>query len=68
MFCLESCVPNCLICRTTIYTQYIVLCEDHADVGNQNFSSILTYNQYRFAWYSFLSLLDIDYRNGFLCR
>ena len=56
------------ICRTTIYTQYTVLCEYHADVRNQIFSSILTNNQYRFVWYSFISLLDVDYKNGFLCR
>ena len=51
-----------------LYTEYIVLCEDHADAGNQNFSSILTYNQYHFAWHSFISLLDIDYKKWFLVQ
>ena len=27
----------------------------------------LNYQQWRFSWYSFLSLLDIDYASGFIC-
>lgn len=54
-------------CRTTIYTQYCVLTQNHKDAGSSNFSSLFTYNHYRLAWYSFLELMDIDYSTGFTC-
>ncbi len=28
---------------------------------------ILNYQQWRFSWYAFLNLLDIDYSSGFTC-
>ena len=29
--------------------------------------SIINYQQWRMAWYSFLELLDIDYKDGYRC-
>ena len=31
------------------------------------FERLLSYHHWRFSWYSFLELLDIDYRDGFCC-
>ncbi len=32
-----------------------------------NSSQFINYQQWRFSWYSFLNLLDLDYENGFMC-
>ena len=53
--------------RTTMFTEYTVLKKIQEDSGSHLFSSLFTYNHFRFSWYSYLSLLDIDYRNGFKC-
>ena len=55
--------------RTTIYTQYCVLSKSHEDTGAalKDFESNFTYNHFRFAWYAFLKLMDINYSEGFKC-
>lgn len=52
---------------TTIYTQYCVLVKAHEDAGNYSFGKEFTYNHFRWSWYSFLKLLDIDIPSGFMC-
>lgn len=61
-------LPICSLHRSTIYTQYTVLCKDHRDAGNDHITLMLSYNQYLLAWYSFLQLLDVNYQEGFSCR
>lgn len=39
----------------------------HEDAGNPSFSSTVGYHHFRSAWYAFLSLLDIDFSEGFQC-
>ena len=56
------------ISRTTIHTEYSVLCQDHKDAGNENIMSILSYQQYLTSWYLYLQLLEIDYDAGFVCK
>ena len=51
--------------RSIIYTEYSTLQTLH--LGNKQFSNIFSYNQYRLAWYSFLHLLDVDMKSGFMC-
>ena len=54
-------------CRTTIYTQYCVLVKAHEEAGNQHMKKTFTYNHYRFSWYAFLDLLNMDLKQGFMC-
>ena len=56
-----------LVCRCTLFTYYSVWQELMADANILNFKRLLSYHQWRFAWYSFLDLLDIDYEEGFCC-
>ena len=53
--------------RTTIYTEYNVLARAHEDAGNSTFTSTVHYNHFLSTWYAFLSLLDIDFTQGFQC-
>ena len=53
--------------RTTMYTEYCVLSKAHEDAGNKDFK-LFTYNHFRSSWYSFLNLLDIDMKKGFICE
>ena len=39
----------------------------HEDAGNSSFSNTVHYNHFRSAWYAYLSLLDIDFGQGFQC-
>ena len=48
-----------------MYTDYCVLKELHNQLGND--LSIFSYNHFRISWYTFLSLLDIEYDCGFKC-
>ena len=50
-----------------MYTEYTVLREFQHHLGNTMFSNVFSYNQFRLSWYSYLSLLDIDYTSGFKC-
>ena len=52
---------------TTIHTQYCVLVKAHEDTGNHSFEKEFTYNHFRWSWYSFLKLLDIDPSSAFMC-
>ncbi|XP_063427966.1 uncharacterized protein LOC134711349 isoform X2 [Mytilus trossulus] len=40
---------------------------EQLESGNLNFSEEFQYNRLRYAWYSFLELLDLNYNNGFSC-
>lgn len=55
-----------IVCRCTLFTYYSVWQEIMADANVANFKRSLSYHHWRFAWYSFLDLLDIDYE-GFCC-
>lgn len=50
-----------------MYTEYCVLSKAHEDAGNKDFK-LFTYNHFRSSWYSFLNLLDIDMKKGFICE
>jgi len=53
--------------RTTLFTEYTVLTKLQEDSGNSDFSSLFSYNNFRLGWYSYLSLLEINYEDGFKC-
>ena len=54
--------------RMAIYTGYKILAKAHEkDSGNPSFSSTVEYYHFRSAWYAYMSLLDIDYSEGFKC-
>lgn len=53
--------------RCTLFTYYSVWQEIMDDANILNFKRSLSYHHWRFAWYSFLDLLDIDYEEGFCC-
>ena len=40
----------------------------HNDAGNDAFSSMISYNHFRLAWYAFLKLLEIEYESEFKCH
>lgn len=58
---------NLIFHRTTIFSEYRVLVKAHEDAGNSTFSSTVHYNHFRCAWFAYLSLLDIDFIQGFQC-
>ena len=53
--------------RCTLFTYYSVWQEIMHDANVLNFERLLSYHHWRFSWYSFLDLLDIDYVEGFSC-
>ena len=57
-----------IIRRTTMFTEYTILQKMHGDVEDQLVLSVFKYNHFCYAWYSFISLLDIDYPEGFRCE
>ena len=38
-----------------------------SDADVMEFGQLMSYHHWRFAWYSFLDLLDINYEEGFCC-
>ncbi|KAL3868521.1 hypothetical protein ACJMK2_041322 [Sinanodonta woodiana] len=52
--------------KTTIFTEYTVLCKMHTDAGH-DIPGKLSYSDFKSAWYSFLDLLEIDYTSSFVC-
>ncbi len=50
-----------------MYTYYNIWEETMSDTAKTKLSEVITLNQWMASWYSFLSLLDIDYTNGFCC-
>ncbi|KAL3868428.1 hypothetical protein ACJMK2_041236 [Sinanodonta woodiana] len=52
--------------KTTIFTEYTVLCRMHIDAGH-DIQGKLSYSDFKSAWYSFLDLLEIDYTSSFVC-
>lgn len=54
--------------RGTIFTEYTILKMMHQDAGSMMLSTLLSYNHFRMAWYSYLGLLNIDNTMGFTCN
>ena len=50
-----------------MYTEYTILQKMHSDVEEQLMLNSFKYHHFRCAWYSFISLLDINYLDGFCC-
>ena len=53
--------------RCTLFTYFNFWQEIMADADVLDFKRLLSYHHWRFAWYSFLDLLDISYEEGFCC-
>ena len=53
--------------RITLHTFFNVWQERNVDAGNFAFHQLIDYNSWRFAWYAFLRLLDINYHQGWIC-
>ena len=51
-----------------MYTYYNIMCAFHEDTGDDSFKNIFPYHLLRVSWYHYLSLLDIDYPEGFTCH
>lgn len=52
---------------STMVTSYEVLLRQHKDTGNHQTRSNFSYYHFRWSWYSFLSLLDVNYESAFGC-
>lgn len=51
-----------------MHTFHETLCDIHRDYGNEKeIKMFFPYNRFRYAWYSYLNLLEIDYCSGFSC-
>lgn len=53
--------------RSTIFTEYQVLCQTLSDAGYVDIGEKMTNQDFKCAWYAFLDLLDINYENSFQC-
>ena len=56
-----------MVFRMPMYTFVSVTKEESFDVGLSSLYSLLTYDRFRMAWYSYLDLLDINFDDGFCC-
>lgn len=56
-----------ILFRITLHTFFNVWEQRNFDAGNINFRQYIDYNSWRFAWFGFLRLLDINYKEGWLC-
>ena len=54
------------VLRGTIFTEFTILKLMISDCGIV-LPALLSYNNFRMAWYSYLALLDINYTEGFKC-
>ena len=50
-----------------MYTEYTILQRMHSDTEEEMILNAFKYNHFRISWYSFISLLDINYSQGFYC-
>ena len=50
-----------------MYTYYTIMASLHQDAGEFNLPSKFPYHWFKASWYHYLSILDIDYENGFRC-
>ncbi|XP_053402535.1 uncharacterized protein LOC123544018 isoform X2 [Mercenaria mercenaria] len=64
---LRSYMHSFLHGRRPMYTFYQTWCDIHLDYGNSKIQEEFSYQKFRHAWHTFLSLLDIDYNEGFSC-
>jgi hypothetical protein len=56
--------------RSSMYRYYRVWCSRQAEIEDPmaiDFQQKMSYGHFRAAWYSFMSLLDIQYEEGFQC-
>lgn len=53
--------------RCTMYAFYNTWKAQQADVGNHSFPEKFPYSCFRWSWYSYLHLLDIDTKQTFYC-
>ena len=51
-----------------MYTEYTVIQSMHNGMEAQLLHSAFKYDHFRRSWYSYISLLDIDYQEGFCCQ
>lgn len=54
--------------RSTLSAFYKTMSCHHEDAGNQNFTTSFMYSHFRWSWYCFMRLLDIDYSGAFVCK
>lgn len=55
--------------RTTMHTEYTILNAIHCDAAEQSLHAAgFQYHHFRMGWYSFITLLDIDFSEGFYCE
>ena len=59
--CLQLCFSNCSLIG------YYEKWKLNFLAAGLELDHYITYQQWRFSWYSFLSLLDVDYASGFIC-
>ena len=50
-----------------MYAFFKTWCEIQADYGNTGFAENMTYHRFKYSWYSFLQLTDIQMQDGFTC-
>lgn len=62
ILCNFTCLFSC-----TLQTYFQVWTRRLSDVGTAK-EEMPSYNQLRYAWYSFMNLLDVDYSVGNTCR
>ena len=67
----NRCMPKLLFFllrgeKSSIFTEFEILKWMISDCG-EVLHSLLNYNNFRMAWYSYLELLDIYYNEGFRC-
>lgn len=53
--------------RSPLHTFYERFCDLHINYRNSAIRDVFSYQHLRHAWLHFLSLLDIDFTDGFLC-
>ncbi|XP_065056806.1 uncharacterized protein LOC135685015 [Rhopilema esculentum] len=53
--------------RMPMHTFFTVTKEEAIDCGLSSLLSLLTYEKFRAAWYSYLNLLDVSFSEGFSC-
>ena len=50
-----------------MYTYYTIMSAAHQDAGDSGFKSRFPYHWLKASWYHYLTILNIDYDNGFKC-
>mgnify|MGYP000060686071 CR=1 FL=1 len=50
-----------------MFTEYHVLRKYYEDQGLRDFGDRFRYEDFKWAWYSFVELLDVNFDEGFIC-